>query len=96
MIIYSKTYPGCIYICEECGCLFGIDPQKDIYEEKYVYCPLCHYKMDSGIHDAEWRYAVEHREEAQPNDEENSNSNGGADSSSTTDQQDGSSGAGNV
>jgi len=96
MTIYSKTYPGHIKICENCGCLFGFDPRIDLYEQKYVYCPLCHYRIDSGIYDAEWRYAVEHREEAQPNVEENSNSDGGANSSSTTDQQDGSGGAGNV
>ena len=96
MIIYSATYPGCIKICENCGCLFGFNPSQDIYEGNAVYCPLCHYKMNSGIYNAEWRCAIEHREEAQPNVEENSNSNGGANSSSTISQQDGSGGARNI
>lgn len=58
MIVYSKTYPGPIVICEECGCLFGYDPHSEIYEEKYVYCPLCKHKTISGIRDASWEYAI--------------------------------------
>ena len=72
MIVYSEKYPGIIVICPECGALLGIDPHKDLYEEKYVYCPLCKHKIDSGIREVEWHFAVERREEAQPDDKENS------------------------
>ena len=90
MIVYSEKYPGIIVICPECGALLGIDPHKDLYEEKYVYCPLCYHKIDSGIREAEWRFAVEPREEAQPDDKENSDSGDSAVTSSSTTEQDGS------
>lgn len=80
MIIYSPTYPGLIKICDQCGCLFGYN-LNEIYEEKYVYCPQCRHKIDSGVYEASWRFANERHEEAQHNDKETDS--GGADSSST-------------
>lgn len=75
MRILSERYPGIIVICESCGALLAIDPHKDLNEENKVRCPLCQYFNDSGVREANWRYAIERREEAQLNAEENSDSN---------------------
>ena len=61
MKVLSPTYPGITLICENCYCLLAIDPHKDIYENKYIYCPLCNAKNEVGIHEVEWRPAVENK-----------------------------------
>lgn len=61
MIILSQTYPGITVQCG-CGTLLAIDPHKDLYEEKYIYCPICHAKININICNAEWRYENNARE----------------------------------
>ena len=44
MKILSPTYPGSIFICSDCNCLFSYN-QNDIYENQFVYCPVCHIRQ---------------------------------------------------
>ena len=45
MEILSKRHPGLFFICEQCSALVGNVKESDIYENEYVYCPLCKYKQ---------------------------------------------------
>lgn len=47
MQILSPIFPGSIKICS-CGCLFSYKPT-DIYENKWLYCPVCHNKIESPM-----------------------------------------------
>lgn len=58
MMVLSQHYPGITVQCN-CGALLGIDPHKDIYDNKYVYCPICKEKVELQLHDTEWKYSVE-------------------------------------
>jgi len=44
MKILSPTYPGSIFICSDCGCLFSYQIS-DINENHFVYCPVCHMRQ---------------------------------------------------
>jgi hypothetical protein len=44
MKVLSPVYPGSIFICADCGCLFSYLPQ-DINENCFVYCPVCHVRQ---------------------------------------------------
>lgn len=44
MKILSPTYPGSIFICQDCNCLFSYN-QQDIQENHFVYCPVCHIRQ---------------------------------------------------
>ena len=46
MKILSSIFPGSIKLCSSCGCLFSYLPS-DIYENKWIYCPICHEKIES-------------------------------------------------
>ena len=70
MIIYSQSYPGLHLICTNCGCLFGFSVQ-EIYEDKYVYCPICREKLDSGVREGAWWLS---RKEETPNEKTNTDS----------------------
>ena len=52
MTILSQTYPGFILVCKECHALLGYT-SKDIYQGKFVYCPLCKYKNESKFQEVE-------------------------------------------
>lgn len=58
MIVLSTQYPGITIQCPNCSALLAIDPHKDIYENKYVYCPICREKLDAGIREGSWRPAI--------------------------------------
>ena len=45
MTVYSKSYPGLLHICKSCYALLGYSAA-DIYEKKYIYCPLCKEKNE--------------------------------------------------
>ena len=44
MQVLSPKYPGLIFICEQCGMLAGGVQDNEIYEDSYVYCPICKYR----------------------------------------------------
>lgn len=45
MIILSKTFPGFMRVCDECGTLLSY-AAKDMYEKKYIYCSVCKHKNE--------------------------------------------------
>lgn len=44
MKVLSKTFCGSIIECTECHAILAYGPT-DIYQNKYVYCPLCKTKL---------------------------------------------------
>lgn len=61
-----SLHPGLTYICPECGVLLQIDPNKDIYENKYIYCAACRAKCELPLQEAEWRYANDNNNNSAP------------------------------
>lgn len=45
MEVLSKRHPGLFFICEQCGALIGDVHENEIYENSYVYCPICRNKQ---------------------------------------------------
>ena len=45
MTVLSKKFPGFLKVCEECGAVLAYVPA-DIYENRFIYCPICRYKME--------------------------------------------------
>lgn len=45
MQVLSDRYCGLTLVCKQCYALLAYD-SKDIYDKKYVYCPLCKYKNE--------------------------------------------------
>ena len=45
MTILSKTFPGFMRVCDECGALLSY-AAKDMYEKKYIYCSICKHKNE--------------------------------------------------
>lgn len=43
MKVLSQTFCGSIAFCE-CGAVLAYGPQ-DIYQNKYIYCPICKTKL---------------------------------------------------
>lgn len=50
MRILSQLYPGITVQCS-CGALLGVDPHQDIFDGKYVYCPICKEKIELPIYE---------------------------------------------
>ena len=48
MIVLSKKCVGLIQECPTCGAVLAYLPE-DIYENKYLYCPLCKTKILSRL-----------------------------------------------
>lgn len=48
MFVLSQKYPGLIAICPQCGALLAYTVE-DIYENKYIYCPLCKEKIETKV-----------------------------------------------
>lgn len=48
MIILSKKCVGLIQECPTCGAVLAYDT-KDVYENKYVYCPICKTKILTSL-----------------------------------------------
>lgn len=48
MQILSTKYIGFVKICDTCGALLAYKPT-DIYEGKYIYCPICKSKLGAQI-----------------------------------------------
>ena len=48
MIVLSQKCIGKIQECPECGAVLGYDVG-DIYENKYLYCPVCKAKILSRL-----------------------------------------------
>ena len=48
MMVLTKTYPGFIHICSNCGALLQFNAA-DIYENKWIYCPICRSKEDCQL-----------------------------------------------
>lgn len=44
MKVLSEKYPGALMICPGCQALLGYGPA-DIYEDKFIYCPICKEKI---------------------------------------------------
>ena len=59
MTVLSQRYPGITTKCTNCVALLGIDPHQDIYENRYVYCPICKEKLELQIYESSWKYSVE-------------------------------------
>lgn len=57
MTVLSQLYPGITVQCA-CGALLAIDPHKDLYEDKYVYCPICKVKIELPIKESTWKQGV--------------------------------------
>ena len=51
MTVYSQKFPGLVQICPECGALLGYN-SKDIYENTYIYCPICRTKINIHMEEA--------------------------------------------
>lgn len=45
MKVLSIKYPGIFFVCNECGALVGEVNENEIYEDCYVYCPICRNKQ---------------------------------------------------
>lgn len=37
-----------LHICSSCGCVFKYEVN-DIYESKYLYCPICRAKEEAAL-----------------------------------------------
>ena len=48
MKILSPVFPGSIHFCIECHALLAYTPQ-DIYENHFIYCPLCKTKQECAM-----------------------------------------------
>lgn len=48
MIILSEKFGGLLRVCDKCGAVLGYNG-KDVYEGKYVYCPICKEKLEVEI-----------------------------------------------
>lgn len=48
MRVLSPTFPGSIHICEECNAVLAYSTQ-DIYENHFIYCPLCKTKQKCNL-----------------------------------------------
>lgn len=44
MEVLSTKFPGIFFICEQCGALCANVQENEIYENCYVYCPVCKTK----------------------------------------------------
>lgn len=58
MTILSQGYCGRTLVCAQCYSLLAFN-EKDIYDKKYIYCPLCKYKNEIPlVVDVEARPAI--------------------------------------
>ena len=48
MKILSRSFPGSLQLCPECQALLAFTPA-DIYDNKYIYCPLCRTKIETNM-----------------------------------------------
>lgn len=48
MMVVSPKFIGNLHVCEKCGAMLKISPE-DIYEQKYIYCPVCKEKQESSL-----------------------------------------------
>lgn len=48
MKILSRSFPGSLQLCPECQALLAFMPT-DIYENKYIYCPICRTKIETNM-----------------------------------------------
>lgn len=39
---------GLVHICDYCGCIFKYEAS-DVYDKKYVYCPICKEKQEAAL-----------------------------------------------
>ena len=46
--VISNGFPGLTLICRGCRSLLAYTPS-DVYEKKWVYCPLCKEKNEVNI-----------------------------------------------
>ena len=45
MIVLSNRHPGIYFVCENCGSVVIDVKDNEIYENSYVYCPICKNKQ---------------------------------------------------
>ena len=45
MKVLSTKHPGLWFICEQCSALIVDVKDNEIYEDSYVYCPICKNKQ---------------------------------------------------
>ena len=57
MQVLSNGYCGRTLICAQCYSLLAYN-DKDIYDKKYVYCPICKEKNEVFVVDVEARPAI--------------------------------------
>lgn len=63
MQVLSQGYCGRTLVCTQCYSLLAFN-EKDIYDKKYVYCPLCKCKNEIPlVVDVEARPAIEKKNE---------------------------------
>ena len=48
--VLSQKYPGSLLFCQECHALLAFKAA-DLYEGKYIYCPVCRAKNETKIVD---------------------------------------------
>ena len=48
MIVLSPKPVLLLHVCEFCGAVLSYD-ENDIYEDKYIYCPVCSTKQECAL-----------------------------------------------
>lgn len=48
MQVLSQKFEGFIHICPTCNAVLSYVPT-DIYEGKYIYCPICKTKASAAV-----------------------------------------------
>lgn len=66
MIVVSQKFLGLTCCCSQCGILFSFK-KEDVFENKWVYCPVCRAKNDAMV-DYSYNgvvkdYSASHKEE---------------------------------
>ena len=62
MKVLSTKHPGLWFICEQCGAVVIDVQDNEIYNERQVYCPICH-ALNEILFDKNYDGIVEERKE---------------------------------
>jgi len=62
MKVLSAKHPGLWFICEQCGAVVIDVQDNEIYNERDVYCPICH-ALNKILFDKNYDGIVKEREE---------------------------------
>lgn len=62
MKVLSNRHPGIYFVCENCGALIIDVQDNEIYNERDVYCPICH-ALNEILFDKNYDGIVKERKE---------------------------------